>query len=115
MDDIILKDCTSFQWDSGNLDKNRKKHGVSRFECEQIFFNEPLLIHEDIKHSQEEKRLPALGKTDAGRMIFAIFTLRHHLIRIISARDMSKKERKFYESCYPTLSIRLTAFVNSHY
>ena len=88
---------TSFDWNKGNLDKNWKKHGVCNSECEQIFFNQPLIIKEDEKHSSKEKRFHALGKTENNRLLFISFTTRENKIRIISARNMSKKERQFYE------------------
>jgi len=90
--------CRSFQWDKGNIDKNWLTHKVSSFECEQIFFNLPLIAYEDIEHSQSEKRYYALGKTDADRFLFIVFIIRKKQVRIISARDMNKKERQVYIS-----------------
>ena len=89
---------TGFNWDGGNSRKN-EKHGVSTAEAEQVFFNAPLLLLDDVAHSQEELRLHALGKTDAGRMLHITFTLRQSgtLIRVISARDMHRQERAVYE------------------
>lgn len=92
----MLAECSGFDWDKGNIQKNWIKHQVSPNECEQIFFNRPLLIHDDIKHSQNEDRFYALGVTDMNRMLFVAFTVRNNLIRIISARDMSHKEREVY-------------------
>jgi uncharacterized DUF497 family protein len=92
----ILKECVGFQWDDGNVDKNFLSHQVTKSECEQIFFNQPLFINDDDKHSEFEVRYYALGKTDEGRKLFIIFTVRENLIRVISARDMSKKEKKVY-------------------
>jgi uncharacterized protein len=86
-----------FQWNEGNLNKNLLKHNVENWECEQIFFNEPLIIIADLKHSKAEKRWAAFGKSDTGRLLTIVFTIRGSLIRIISARDMSRKEIKFYE------------------
>jgi uncharacterized DUF497 family protein len=96
--DLNLARITGFQWDSGNAEKNNK-HGVDRFEAEQVFFNEPLLLLADIRHSQIEKRFHALGVTDSNRFLHLSFTLRDdgQLIRIISVRDMSAKERIVYE------------------
>lgn len=91
-----LNECISFQWDEGNAGKNWLRHKVSPSECEQIFFNLPLVPSEDKKHSQEEERYYALGKTDMGRLLFIVFTIRGKNIRIISARDMNKKERRIY-------------------
>jgi len=91
----LLK-CTGFQWDKGNLDKNWILHQVKKLECEQIFFNQPLLLGDDKKHSKIETRYFALGKADEGRRLFIICTIRKNLIRIISARDMNKKEKEVY-------------------
>lgn len=90
---------TGFEWDEGNSRKNEEKHGVSQSEAEQLFFNEPLLVLGDGKHSQREVRYHALGKTDDVRFLHITFTLRASgtLIRIISARDMHRKERAIYE------------------
>ena len=88
-----------FDWDAGNARKSVDKHDVSQFEAEQLFFNAPLLLSSDTKHSQGESRIHALGKTDAGRRLHITFTLRGGgtLIRVISARDMHQKERAVYE------------------
>jgi len=94
---ISLEKIEGFNWDSGNLVKNQEKHQVNNFECEEVFFNQPLLILPDPKHSQTEIRLYALGKTNNGRLLFIAFTIRNNLIRIISARDMSRKEKNHYE------------------
>lgn len=92
----ILQQCTGFEWDEGNTDKNWILHQVSRSECEQVFFNEPLVVADDVAHTEIEKRWYLLGKTDSDRLLFIFFTLRDKLIRVISARDMHKKERKIY-------------------
>jgi len=86
-----------FDWDEGNKDKNWDKHQVDFRECEEVFFNQPLLINEDIKHSFHEKRYYLLGRSDTNRMLFLVFTLRNNKIRVISARDQSNKERMIYE------------------
>ena len=95
---INLSQITGFNWDDGNARKN-EKHGVSMAEAEQVFLNAPLLLLEDSAHSQQEPRVHALGKTDEGRMLHIAFTLRQTglLIRVISARDMHRKERAVYE------------------
>ncbi|UCF85255.1 MAG: BrnT family toxin [Desulfobacteraceae bacterium] len=92
-----FQECTRFQWDRHNIQKNWEKHKVSPTESEQVFFNKPLIIVNDIQHSQEEDRFYALGKTDQDRRLFIAFTKRKNLIRVISSRDMNKKERKIYE------------------
>lgn len=93
-----LTDITGFDWDEGNARKN-KKHNVSMAETEQVFFNEPLLVLEDSRHRKKEPRFHALGKSDEKRQLHITFTLRQagEKIRIISARDMHKKERAIYE------------------
>jgi len=88
---------TGFDWDDGNLLKHWEKHSVTHLEAEQVFFNEPLIIAEDEKHSQKESRWYGLGRTDAQRLLMVVFTVRDNKIRVISARDMSRKERKEYE------------------
>ena len=93
-----LTGITGFDWDEGNARKN-EKHNVSMAEVEQVFFNAPLLVLEDSKHSNQEPRFHALGKSDEKRLLHITFTLRQagEKIRIISARDMHKKEREIYE------------------
>lgn len=92
----ILAGCTGFDWDDNNSDKNWAAHRVSDGECEQIFFNRPLLAGDDRKHSNFEKRYFALGRTDLDRLLFIAFTIRSDQIRVISARDMNDKERRKY-------------------
>lgn len=99
MDGIdILTQCTGFEWDAHNTEKNWRRHQVTPVESEQIFFNRPVVTDKDEKHSEKEMRFYALGRTDAGRMLFVVFTLRTNQIRVISARDMNRKERKIYEN-----------------
>jgi len=93
----ILKKINGFDWDWGNVCKNAIKHRVDTTECESVFFNKPLLLFFDQKHSQNEERFYVLGKTNFNRNLFIVFTIRNNKIRIISARDMSRKERKIYE------------------
>jgi uncharacterized protein len=95
---IDFTKITAFDWDEGNARKN-DKHDVSIAEAEQVFFNEPLLVIVDTKHSEGEGRFHALGKTNENRSLHITFTLRNagETIRVISARDMHRKERKIYE------------------
>lgn len=96
---IDFDQITGFEWDEGNSRKSADKHDVSQAEAESMFFNDPLIVEEDIKHSEREPRLNALGKTSQNRLLHITFTLRRNgtLIRVISARDMHRKERKAYE------------------
>ncbi len=92
-------ECTGFEWDDGNSGKNWEKHGVADFEAEEIFFNRPFIVRHDAAHaSDEENRWRAFGRTDKGRYLFVAFTVRRTLIRVISARVMTRRERRFYES-----------------
>jgi uncharacterized DUF497 family protein len=91
-----LRRCTGFEWDEGNSGKNWEKHRVSDGECEQVFFCQPLLALPDSSHSESEDRILVLGKTDSGRKLFVVCTVRGDLIRVISARDMTKREREVY-------------------
>lgn len=91
-----LAQVTGFQWDAGNQDKSWERHRVSRSECEQVFFNRPFLLSDDQPHSEDEPRFYALGQTDLRRLLFVVFTLRETLLRVISARDMTRRERREY-------------------
>ena len=90
--------CTGFAWDDANSHKNREQHQVTPEEAEDIFFREPLVVRSDVRHSKTEKRYYALGQTSVSRRLFIAFTIRRNLIRVISARDMSRKERKEYQN-----------------
>ena len=91
-----LDNIAGFEWDAGNIGKNWVKHGVSNAECEEVFFNTPLLIRPDSAHSREESRNAAFGRTDAERPLFVVFLVRNNCIRVISARDMTDKELEVY-------------------
>lgn len=93
----ILPKPITFEWDAGNIDKNLIKHGVTNKESEEIFGSQPLTIFKDIKHLQKEQRFVAYGATNKDRKLVVVFTLRRQKIRIISARDQNKKERRVYE------------------
>jgi len=94
---IDFSAVTGFEWDKGNSDKNWTRHQVSNGECEETFFNLPLLLEPDNAHSQSENRYYILGQTNAGRRLFIVFMIRQDKIRVISARDMSRRERKIYD------------------
>jgi len=94
----VLLSLSGFDWNEGNFLKNWEKHHVSASECEQVFFNRPLLAQADTGHSTSEARFFALGQSDSGRHLFIVFTVRGNLLRVISARDMSRKERRAYQA-----------------
>jgi len=87
---------TGFDWDSGNSEKNWRAHAVTRAEAEEAFGNAPVVVAEDVRHSQDEPRLILLGRTNADRYLFVAFTVRETRIRIISVRSMSLRERRRY-------------------
>jgi uncharacterized DUF497 family protein len=91
-----LADCTGFDWDDGNTHKNWVLHRISPEEAEQVFLNEPLIVRIDVRHSRLEKRYYALGKTSSRRYLFVAFTIRQLLVRVISVRDMNRRERVAY-------------------
>lgn len=95
--DLSKVTIAGFSWDKGNIDKNWTKHKVAVKECEEIFFNVPLLFFTDTRHSQKEERIVAYGKTDQERKLTVVFTIRAQKIRVISARNQHKKERRLYE------------------
>jgi len=95
MEENDLYYCDGFEWDEGNSSKNWFLHQVTDAECEEVFFNIPLI--DDAQHSKIEKRYYVLGQTDRGRLLFIAFTIRDNLIRVISARDMNRMESKRYE------------------
>ena len=92
----VFSQFTGFEWDNANRDKNWHKHSVTWWECEEVFFNQPLYVAEDPRHSLTEERWYALGKTNDSRLLFIVFARRKNKFRVISARDMHKKERKVY-------------------
>jgi uncharacterized DUF497 family protein len=96
---INLDQITGFEWDDGNGRKSADKHDVSQTEAESVFFNDPLIVVEDTRHSEAERRFNALGKTAEDRLLHITFTLRRNgtMVRVISARDMHRRERKAYE------------------
>lgn len=94
----ILSRVEGFDWDKGNIKKNWERHRVTHIECEEGFFNKPLVVKEDKRQSRGEDHYYVLGKTDNERLLFVVFTIRDNKIRVISERDMSRRERRlFYE------------------
>jgi len=97
-DCLDTESLTGFDWDDGNIYKNENKHGLNYKVIEEIFFNEPLLIVEDFSHSHGECRCVAFGQDNNHHKIMVVFAVRDGLIRVISARTMTKKEKHFYET-----------------
>lgn len=95
--ETTIEHLEGFEWDKGNSNKNPDKHNVSNSESEEPFFNSPVIIFNDEKHSQKENRQILLGKTDSGRELIIVYTWRGRKIRIISARDMNRKEKEVFQ------------------
>jgi uncharacterized DUF497 family protein len=94
----LLDSCVGFDWDEVNIQKNWESHKVTPEKAADIFFQEPLVVRSDVRHSKGEKRYYALGETGAGRRLFVAFTIRRKLIRVISVRDMNRNETEVYRS-----------------
>lgn len=93
---INLDQLEGFDWNQANL-AHIKKHNVDFVECEEVFSNKPLHVNEDKKHSSEKEiRFQVLGRTSQERRLLMVFTIRTNKIRVISARDQNKKERRSY-------------------
>ncbi len=93
----VFRDPLEFEWDKGNSGKNLKAHAVSDEECEEAFFDPKKKLAKDALHSGKEPRFILLGMTGKSRLLFIVFTLRKSRIRVISARDINKKEKHLYE------------------
>lgn len=91
-----MEACVGFDWDHSNVQKNRERHGITPEEAEEVFFHEPLIVREDMRHGRNEKRYYALGQTTSGRLLFVDCTIRRNLIRVISVRDMNRNETEVY-------------------
>lgn len=98
MDNDIIPEPIEFEWDSGNTLKNFKKHGIENDESESVFLDKNSVLAEDLKHSEREERFQLFGRSNKNRLLTVIFAIRKYHVRIISARQMNTKERRFYES-----------------
>jgi hypothetical protein len=92
-----LAECIGFDWDESNTVKNWERHKVTPEEAEDVFFHDPLVVRSDVGHSSREKRYWALGRTSRGRLLFVAYTVRRKLIRVISVRDMNRREAEEYK------------------
>ena len=93
-----LENCIGFDWDEANATKNWERHQVTPEEAEDLFFHEPLVVRSDTPHSKTEQRYYTLGQTASSRRLFAAFTIRRRLIRVISVRDMNRNEARIYRN-----------------
>lgn len=92
----VIKSAFEFQWDKGNTGKNLK-HNVKDQEAEESFMDENKIVYRDLIHSGKEERFILIGKTKQDRLLFISFTYRGKKVRIISARDINRKEVPIYE------------------
>jgi uncharacterized DUF497 family protein len=95
----VLENLVSFDWDEGNKNKNKNLalHQVTDQECEEIFFDSDKKIYKDVLHSDEEERFLVVGKTKKLRLLFVVYTKRGEKVRVISARDLNRREKHLYE------------------
>lgn len=93
----VAPEPVRFDWNEANREKNWRKHGVSIEEAQEAFLDSHGILFDDVRHSFAEDRYIAIGKTYQGRCMFIVFTVRSHLVRIISARPCKRKEVELYE------------------
>lgn len=98
-------DPVEFEWDEGNINKNSSKHQVSVQECEEVFADINKIILDDIEHSHRENRLIVIGYSQQQKLLIIAYTIRKQKIRVISARDVDRKERRLYEKTINTSQI----------
>lgn len=94
---IVLPEPISFQWDKGNVHKNVTKHLVTNSDVEEVFYDKHKKLFKDRLHSGKEERLRVIGKTKNEKLLFIVFTIRDKKVRVISARNLNKKEVYLYE------------------
>lgn len=97
----LVGSLAGFEWDAGNSLKNWASHRVTQAEAEEVFFNRPVFLLEDAKHSARERRYNVLGRSNGDRLLSVIFAVRGDRVRVISARPMSRKERTAYGNVPP--------------
>ncbi len=101
----VFQEPLTFEWDRGNKDKNWISHRVTHEECEEIFYDPKKVVFKDALHSRHEERYLIIGKTKKGRLLFVVFTERKSRLRVISARDLNKKEKDLYEKAVETSKV----------
>lgn len=92
----LFKNPLEFEWDRGNKEKNLVKHGVANVECEETFFDPHKRVLKAVFHvgiAGREKRYVLIGRTKTERILYVVFTVRRDKVRVISARDLNRKER----------------------
>lgn len=99
---VVIPEPIEFEWDKGNIDKNWLRHEVANTEIEEVFSDKEKVLGPDMQHSAAEPRHFLLGRTKNGRLLYVILTLRKGKVRAISARDVNKKQRRFYEEATKT-------------
>jgi uncharacterized DUF497 family protein len=90
-------DAPTFEWDPAKATANSAKHGVSFEEAVTVFQDALARIHSDPDHSEAEFREILVGHSARRRMLLVAFTNRQGKIRLISARKVTRRERRDYE------------------
>ena len=93
----VWPEPTQFQWDAGTREKNWVKHRVTNAECEEAFFDPHKRLLHPTLYGERETRHILIGDTADKRLLFVVFTIRGHTVRVISARNAHRRERGFYE------------------
>jgi len=86
-----------FEWDKDKAQRNRRKHKVSFDEAQTVFTDEYSITIPDVEHSHTEERLIIIGVSNKNRLLVVTYTERGKMIRLISARQATPKERHAYE------------------
>lgn len=84
---------TGFEWDEHDARKIRNRHAVEPSECEEVLLREPRIVRDE-PHSGAEARFVAFGPTATGRRLAVVFTVRGSRLRVVTARDQSRRERR---------------------
>jgi uncharacterized DUF497 family protein len=90
---VDLAALDGIDWDDSNTAKIRRQHRVEAFECEEVLLGAPRVLVDE-GHSRDEDRWIALGATATGRRLSVVFAIRGRRIRVVTARDQSRRERK---------------------
>lgn len=86
-----------FEWDPRKAAHNSAKHGVSFEEAKTVFDDDLFLVFSDPDHSLEEQRFLIVGRSRQARLLVVVYTERAEVVRLISAREATRRERRTYE------------------
>ncbi len=92
-------DTINFEWDENKNEINKKKHGLSFETAQEVFYDEFAVVFDDPDHSVGEERFLIIGMTESSKICIVSHCYRNsdNIIRLISAREATKKEKKIYQ------------------